>query len=275
MPSPTPLLATRPIPTSDTHPVLDAAAEIAALRVQIVELRRERDNLRAMADVLTSISGATQYQEILQTIASKTGATYDLDRCSVFLFSDSPSARLVASYEDPAIRNLEVDLARYPELRRTLSSGETVLIADVATEPTLRLVSAQLALRQVRSLVVVPIKWRSIVIGSLFLRTRRSLPPLTDDDVRFVQQIAAVAARALKLAHRFESLLKHGDLREEERSSELRRVALLAFLRRLLERVDDAQPPGASESALGGDMRDELDRLASVALTVFDEQATA
>ncbi|MBI2797126.1 MAG: GAF domain-containing protein [Gemmatimonadetes bacterium] len=253
----------------------DAAGEILALRAQLAELMRERDNLVALVDVLQGISGATQYPEILQTIAGKVGASFDLDRCSVFLFSDGPGARLVASYEDPSIRNLEVDLARYPELQRALESGETVLIADVATEPTLRLAWPQLTLRQVRSLLVVPIKWRSSVIGALFLRTRRSLPSLRDDDVRFVQTIASVAARALKLAHRFEALLKDGDLRDEERSSELRRVALLAFVRRLLERVDDAQPPGASEAALDRATTDELDRLASVALTVFDEQAGA
>ena len=251
----------------------DAASEIVALRAELAGVMRERDNLVAMVDVLQGISGATQYHDILQTIASKIGASFDLDRCSVFLFSERPGARLVASYEDPTIRNLEVDLARYPELRRSIESGETVLIADVAAEPTLRLAWPQLTRRQVRSLLVVPIKWRTAVIGALFLRTRRSLPPFRDDDVRFVQSLATVASRALKLAHRFEALLRHGDLRDEERSAEMRNVALLAFLRRLLERVDDAQPPGASEAALDRATTAELDRLASVALTVFDEQA--
>ncbi len=258
-----------------SHPVPDPtadAAELLALRLRVSELTRERENLVAMVDILQGIAGATQYPEILNVVASKLGQTFDLDRCSVFLFSEHPGARLVASYEDPTIRNLEVDMTRYPELQRALESGDTVHIPDVSHEPTLRLAWPVLTLRHVRAVIVVPIKWRAQVVGALFLRTRRSLPPLTDEDIRFVQVVAATTARALRQAHRFEALLKDGSTKDEERTSETRRVAMLAFLRRLLERVDDAQPMGASEALLGASARGEIDRLVSVALTVFEEQ---
>lgn len=254
-------------------PTTDATAEIAALRARVAELTRERENLVAMVDILQGISGATQYPEILQVVAARLGESFDLDRCSVFLFGEQPGARLVASYEDPTIRNLEVDLTRYPELQRALESSETVLIADVAQEPSLRLAWPMLTLRQVRSVIVVPIKWRAKVIGALFLRTRRSLPPMTDEDVRFVQVVAVTAARALRQAHRFENLLRDGSTSDEERATEARRIALLGFLRRLLERVDDAQPDVASEAALGPESRGEIERLVNVAMTVFEEQS--
>ncbi len=254
-----------PDPTSD-------AAELLQLRARVAELTRERENLVAMVDILQGIAGATQYPDILNVVASKLGETFDLDRCSVFLFSEHPGARLVASYEDPTIRNLEVDMTRYPELQRALESGETVHIPDVSQEPTLRLAWPMLTLRHVRAVIVVPIKWRAQVVGALFLRTRRSLPPLTDEDVRFVQVVAVTTARALRQAHRFEALLKDGNTKDEERAAEARRIALLAFLRRLLERVDDAQPMDGSEAVLGPHSGRELDRLVGVALTVFEEQ---
>lgn len=251
---------------------LDTAAELLALRVRVAELTRERANLVAMVDILQGIAGATQYPELLQVVATKLGGTFDLDRCSVFLFGEQPGARLVASFEDPTIRNLVVDLTRYPELQRALESGETVHIPDVSAEPSLRLAWPMLTLRQVRAVIVVPIKWRAQVVGALFLRTRRSLPPLSDEDVRFLQVVATTTARALRQAHHFEALLKEGSTKELERAAEARRIALLAFLRRLLERVDDAQPRDASEAALALHTRDELDRLVGVALTVFDAQ---
>lgn len=256
---------------ADAH-VPEITAEVHLLRQRVAELTRERENLVAMVDILQGISGATQYPDILSVVARKLGETFDLDRCSVFLFGDQPGARLVASYEDPTIRNLEVDLARYPELRRALESGETVHIPDVSHEPTLRLAWPMLTLRHVRAVIVVPIKWRAQVVGALFLRTRRSLPPLTDEDVRFVQVVAATTARALRQAHHFEALLKDGTTAEQERTSEQRRIALLAFMRRLLERVDATQPEAAGEAALDDRARGELDRLVGVALTVFDEQ---
>ena len=252
---------------------VDAGAEITALRARVAELTRERANLVSMVDILHGISGATQYPDILNVVAGKLGESFDLDRCSVFLFGEQPGARLVASYEDPTIRNLEVDLTRYPELRRALESGETVLIPDVSQEPTLRLAWPMLTLRQVRSVIVVPIKWRAQIIGALFLRTRRSLPALTDEDLRFVQLVAATTGRALRQAHRFEALLRNGSTSDEESAAANRRIALLAFLRRLLERVDDAQPPGASEASLGPSAQGEIDRLVTVATTVFEEQA--
>ena len=46
---------------------------------------------------------------------------------------DADGVRLVASYEDPTIRNLIVDLNRYPELKRAFESGETVFIPDATT----------------------------------------------------------------------------------------------------------------------------------------------
>ena len=131
--------------------------------------------------------------DILQTVARKLGETFDLDRCSVFPCGSPPRARLVASYEDRTLRNVEVDLARYPELRRAIESGETVLIADAGTDPSMRLAWPMLTARQVRS---------------------------------------------VKQAHRFEALLKRGDLRPDDRAA------------------------------------DELDRLSRVAMTVFAEQGS-
>ena len=128
--------------------------------------------------------------DILQTVARKLGETFDLDRCSVFPCGSPPRARLVASYEDRTLRNVEVDLARYPELRRAIESGETVLIADAGTDRS----------------------------------TRLAWPML--------------AARSLKQAHRFEALLKRGDLRPDDCAA------------------------------------DELDRQSRVAMTVFAEQGS-
>ena len=48
---------------------------------------------------------------------------------------DAQSVRLVATYEDPSMGNLIVDLDRYPELKRAFQSGETVFIPDASIAP--------------------------------------------------------------------------------------------------------------------------------------------
>src|SRR6266581_1252879 len=107
------------------------AGAVEALAERIRELEHERKHLLAVIEILEEISGTLHFVDILQTITRKLGETFGLDRCSIFLSEKGrASARLVASYEDPSIRNYVVDLERYPELRRALQASETVFIPE-------------------------------------------------------------------------------------------------------------------------------------------------
>jgi len=61
------------------------------------------------------VSGTLHFTDILQSIARKLGEAFGLDRVLHFPGgARGKSVRLVASYEDPTIRNYVVDLERYP-----------------------------------------------------------------------------------------------------------------------------------------------------------------
>src|SRR5678809_910464 len=182
--------------------------EIARLEERIAELQRERDQLVAVVDILQDISSSLHFVDILQAIARKLGETFGLDRCSIYLAGGNAEVRLVASYEDPSIRNLVVDLDRYPELKRAFDSGETVFIPDAVTDPSLKSIKATLDMRNVRSIIVVPIRWQGTVIGAIFLRTDRGAEPFSDADVRFCQVVASLTAKVLRNAHRLEAMLR-------------------------------------------------------------------
>src|SRR5215472_2124967 len=140
-----------------TKPV-EAAAALAA---KVEELERERARLLAVIEILHEISGTLHFVDILQTIARKMGETFGLDRSSIILADrGGQTARLVASYEDPSIRNLVIDLARYPEIRRAMDTGDTVFVADATSDPTLEHVKGALERRKVRTITVVPIKYQ-------------------------------------------------------------------------------------------------------------------
>jgi GAF domain-containing protein len=213
--------------------------------------------------------------DILQSIARKLGESFGLDRCSIFLGEKGGrQVRLVASYEDPTIRNYLVDLERYPELKRAMQSGETVFIPDAANDPSLSHVKGELINRRVKSITVVPITWRSVAIGAIFLRTFRDGPTFSDADVRFVQVVAALTAQALRNAHRYERLAQRThETSESLKRMELERVALLAFLRRLLDTFGQQREGAWGESLLPKASADELDRLVGVAMAVIQEEA--
>ncbi|MDA1081003.1 MAG: GAF domain-containing protein [Gemmatimonadetes bacterium] len=250
------------------------ADDVARLEGRVTELTQERDRLTAIVDILQEISASLHFVDILQAISRKLGNTFGLDRCSIFLAGERSEVRLVASYEDPSIRNLVIDLDRYPELKRAFESGETVFIPDAMNNPMFSAVKDNLSMRNVRSVVVVPIRWRQDVIGAIFLRTERDATPFSDADVRFCQVVADLTAKALRNAHRFESLTKTtSEQPAQQRESELQRIALVAFLRRLLDTYAASDQHVWAETLLPKASDEEFDRLVGVALNVIAEEA--
>src|SRR5690349_3316582 len=249
----------------------DGDLERAYARIR--ELEHERKHLLAVIEILEEISGTLHFVDILQAITRKLGETFGLDRCSIFLAERGrSSARLVASYEDPSIRNYVVDLERYPELRKALQSGETVFIPEAQDDPTLKHVRGALAMRRVRSITVVPITWRGAAIGAIYLRTFRDGPAFSDADIRFCQVIASLTAKALRNAFRYERLKsRQPEHTEESRRADLERIALIGFLSRLLGRFGSKE--AWAEGLLSKASTEELDRLVEIAMTVLSEEA--
>jgi len=260
---------------STQHPAIPDGDDVVALRGRVEELSRERDQLRTVVDILQEITSSLHFTEVLRRIAHRLGALFGLDRCSIYLAGDvAEEIRLVATFEDPSAGNLVVDLGRYPELQRAFDSGQTVFIPEASSEPMLERVWDVLDRREVRSIIVVPVRWRANVIGAIFLRTERGAVPFTESDVRFCEMIAALTARALRNAHRFGSLKRErSEQMERERRAALERIALIAFLRRLLERYANSPEHLWAETLLASASDEELDRLTSVAMEVISEEA--
>ena len=248
--------------------------ELDRLQSRVHGLEQERRHLLAVIEILQEIAGSLHFVDIVQSIARRLGEAFGLDRCSIFLAErGGQTVRLVASYEDPSIRNYVVDLDRYPELRRALHTGETVFIADVATDPALKHLRGAMADRRVKSITVVPISWRRIPIGAIFLRTFRDGPAFSDADVQFCQVVASLTAKALRNAHRFERLQARGGGDAPSRARERERVALVGFMRRLLEMFAEQDGPW-SEGMLARASSEEIDRLVGVAMAVLAQEAS-
>jgi GAF domain-containing protein len=182
--------------------------------------------------------------------------------------------RLVASYEDPGIRNYVVDLDRYPELRRAIQTGETVFIADAATDPSLSPARGSLTARRVKSITAIPISWRGSPIGAILLRTFRDGPAFSAADLQFCQVVANLTAKALRNAHRFERLQRRRGESDQLQQREREQAALIGFMRQLLT----AYPPALAvedqgDLAIAGSP--ELERLVGVAQAVLSQEASA
>lgn len=249
------------------------ADDMERLQTRVQALEQERKHLLAVIEILQEIAGSLHFVDIVQSIARRLGEAFGLDRCSIFLAErGGGTVRLVASYEDPSIRNHVVDLDRYPELRRALRTGQTVFIPDVSTDASLEHVRSALLSRRVKSITVVPIAWRGTVIGAICLRTFRDGPTFSDGDVEFCQVVANLTAKALRNAHRFERLQERRGEDAATRARERQHAALFGFLRRLLEEFAQRDGPW-HEGELARASSEEIDRLVGVAMTVLGEEA--
>lgn len=250
-----------------------ALDEVERLQSRVQALEQERKHLLAVIEILQDIGGTLHFADIVQSVARRLGETFGLDRCSIFLAERGDRrVRLVASYEDPAIRNYVVDVDRYPELRRALETGETVFIADAATDPSLGSAHGVLAARRVKTITAIPISWRGAAIGAILLRTFRDGPSFSAADLQFCQVVANLTAKALRNAHRFERLQRRRGDGGESRRGVREQAALIAFMRQLLAAYPDRSAGDEDgDPGLGGSP--ELARLVGVAQAVLDQEA--
>jgi GAF domain-containing protein len=250
-----------------------AREEVLRLQARVEALENERRRLIALLEILRDVTGSANYTDILQAVTRRLGHLFGLDRCSVFLAARSISrtVHLVASYEDPSIRNHVVDLDRYPEIRRAIETGQMVHIPNALADPSLSPVLPVLSGRRVRTITVVPMHWAGNVIGALFLRTYEGGNPFTEEDTSYCRVVAEVTARGLLQAHRTERMQSPGGTQHLLRADR-ERASLVAFLKRLLAAAA-ARDPALDDGLVAKASTAELDRLVGVAMTVLAREA--
>jgi GAF domain-containing protein len=154
-----------------------------------------------------------------------------------------------------------------------MDTGETVFMADAAKDPSLQHVKGALERRKVRSITVVPIKYKGAAIGCMFLRTFKNGAKFSDADVRFCQIVAELTAKTLRNAHRYETLVERTrEAGDDMRRADKQRLALVSFLQRLLTAYT-TQDKVSLEELLSQSSAAELERLVGVAMTVLGEEA--
>jgi two-component system cell cycle response regulator len=215
------------------------------------ELQRVRHEARTQAqtvDILREVTDTLQPEEIYHVLARRVARVLRLSRCSIVLAErGADRGTVVAAYEDPTLRNLEVDLRRYPEIQRALTAGRSVLVTDVGTDPLYA--QARIAWRHegvqvsTRSVIAVPFQVRSGQQGVCFLRTSLGDPPLTEGDAAFAETVIKAAVSAIEKAYDFEATLSD-KLRFEQLASTdpltgcLNRRALVEKLEQEVERAN-------------------------------------
>lgn len=189
------------------------------------ELNRARAEARSrteMVAILKEVTASLNTEEIYQILVRRVAQGLRIARCSVVLASPgSAEGTVVAAYENPTLRDLKVELGKYPEIVRALETGETVMVSDVDADPLYHDVRTVIASEarspdsRTRSVIALPFPLNGRLAGVFFLRTTADDPPLNRLDLGFAEQVIEAAVTALEKAYDLEHTAKgHQQLRE-------------------------------------------------------------
>ncbi|PYP63724.1 MAG: hypothetical protein DMD37_05375 [Gemmatimonadetes bacterium] len=229
-----------PVDLPELHARLDAELRLRD------EVRGARDALRArdlLFDIFQEVSAALRAEEIFQTLVRRVGQAFGLTHCSFVLTAPGESkGRVVAVYENPAIRDLRVELDRYPEIQEAIRTERPVVVHDVQEHPLFDAIRRHWSQQQievnVQSAVALPVFVQERAAGVFFLRTVQGDPQLRPQDVALANTIAQAAARVLE--------------------NEERRAAI--YRRQLSAGSTDVLTGCASLDSLDRRLRDEFER---------------
>jgi len=179
--------------------------------------RRERDS-QTVLEVTQALASTLNIRHILFTVVQRVADVANVDRCSIVLVAENEAAgHVVASSDDSEMRDLTIELAKYPEIREVLRTGSTLVIRDAAHHPLLEAVRQAETGLGFSSLALVPISHEQRPMGVIFLRSRGAAA-FADHEIDLVHTVANATAIALRNAR----ILKL--LRDESMQSAFARV---------------------------------------------------
>ena len=203
-----------------TNVLLAARAELRTVEQELQRAREEVESRRKLVDILHEVTSDLASDEIYHILARRVARALDISHCSVVLARPGDRVGIVATaYEDPGLRNLEIQIDRYPEIRAALDHGRVVLIEDVQTSPLYDKVRQTWADEgtevAIRSVIALPFSLDRTQSGVFFLRRTEEERMLTSEDADFADAVIRAAVASIQRAQLIESARKENDRLQE------------------------------------------------------------
>jgi DNA-binding response OmpR family regulator len=131
--------------------------------------RREKDAL-VVTELTQALASNLDFRGILFTVVQRIAEVAEVDRVSIVLVREGNVGYVVAASDDEQLRDLPIDLAKYPEIQEVLTSGATLVISDSATHPVLEIFRSEGHKLAFSSIAILPILYEGRAMGVLSLR---------------------------------------------------------------------------------------------------------
>jgi PAS domain S-box-containing protein len=176
------------------------------LRQAMEELARREKDAQAVLEITQTLASNLEFRSILFTVVQRIADVAKVDRVSIVLVRDEGTVGyVVAASDDEQLRDLPLDLAKYPEIKDVLSRGEPLVVADTATHPLFEILRGDGAGVAFSSLCLMPILYESRPLGVLFLRSRKGAA-FGAREIALTKTVSSAMAIALRNARVLQTL---------------------------------------------------------------------
>ncbi|HLK37448.1 MAG TPA: PAS domain S-box protein, partial [Polyangiaceae bacterium] len=169
-------------------------------------LAKKEQDARLVLELTQALASNLDFRGILFTVVQRIADVAKVDRVSIVLVRETGDVGyVVAASDDEQLRDLPIDLVKYPEIQQVLSSREALVIPDVATHPLLEIVRHEGHKSAFSSLAILPILYERRPMGVLFLRAKHAFT-FGDRELALCRTVSNAMAIALRNARVMQSL---------------------------------------------------------------------
>ncbi|MDP9148653.1 MAG: PAS domain S-box protein [Myxococcota bacterium] len=176
------------------------------LRGVVEALAKKEQDALVVLELTQALASNLDFRGILFTVVQRIAEVAKVDRVSIVLVRETGDiGYVVAASDDEQLRDLPIELARYPEIQRVLTSRAPLVIADMATHPLLEIVRHEGRKSAFSSLAILPILYEGRPMGVLFLRAKHAFT-FGDRELDLCKTVSNAMAIALRNARVMQSL---------------------------------------------------------------------
>ena len=181
------------------------------LRVKTLydQVKTDEQDYASILDMTSKLTSSLNARDTLSYIVTKMAEIINVKRCSiVYIGKNKEVGYVIASHDDMEVKNLKIDINKYPEIKKVMLDGKELVIYDAHNEPLMAQVKSVLKEKDIKGIILFPIIFEDEIIGTLILRSINIDKVFTERELRLCQLIANVSAGPLKIAFLYETALK-------------------------------------------------------------------
>lgn len=196
---------------SKPYDMFDVLARVKAhLRAKLLydEVKADERDYAAILEMTKKLTTSLSARDTLNFIVNKMAEITNSSRCSIlYIGMNKNVGYVIASSDDINLRQLKIDIAKYPEIKKVLLEGKELIIYDVFSDPLMAQIRDVLKEQNIKAIILFPITFEDEIIGTLILRSLNVEKVFSVREIRLCQLIANVSAGPLKMAFLYETVL--------------------------------------------------------------------